>query len=91
MKEFGHQQNIWAYYQNNMIKKKRRKYRKLVPTKEYIVMTEDARVFSGLKGGYPIFSESIDEAKQFTDIHQSDMLHLMYPFKLETVWLQDKT
>jgi hypothetical protein len=51
-----------------MIKKKRRKYRKLVPTKEYIVMTEDARVFSGLKGGYPLFSESIDEAKQFTDL-----------------------
>jgi hypothetical protein len=87
MRGFGAMWKNLAYYQNNMIKKKRRKYRKLVPTKEYIVMTEDARVFSGLKGGYPLFSESIDEAKQFTDIHQSDMLHLMYPFKLETVWL----
>ena len=84
---FGPQWKQWAYYLNNMIKKKRRKYRKLVPTKGYIVMTEDARVFSGLKGGYPLFSESIDEAKQFTELNQSDMLHLMYPFKLETIWL----
>jgi hypothetical protein len=70
-----------------MIKKKRRKYRKLIPEKGYVVMTDDCRVFSGLKGGYPTFSEIIDEAKQFTEIHQSEMLHLMYPFKLETIWL----
>jgi hypothetical protein len=70
-----------------MIRKKRRKYRKLVPQKEYVVMTEDCRVFSGLKGGYPVFSESFEDAKQFTELHQSNMLSLMYPFKLETVWL----
>ena len=89
MREFGHQQNIWAYYQNNMIKRKKRKHRKFVKPKEYIVMTDDARVFSGLKGGYPVFSDDIDEAKPFTELNQSDMLHLVYPFKLETVWLQD--
>ena len=70
-----------------LMKKKRRKYRKLVPQKEYVVMTEDCRVFSGLKGGYPVFSEDMNEAKPFTEITQSDMLHLVYPFKLETVWL----
>ena len=45
------------------MKKKRRKYRKLVPQKEYVVMTEDCKVFSGLKGGYPVFSESFEDAK----------------------------
>lgn len=69
-----------------MIKKKR-KHRKFVPPKEYIIMTEDCRVFSGLKGGYPVFSENIDDAKPFTDISQTEMLNLVYPFKLETVWL----
>ena len=87
MRGFGATWKNLAYYQNNMIKRKKRKHRKFVKPKEYIVMTEDARVFSGLKGGYPLFSESIDEAKQFTELNQSDMLHLMYPFKLETIWL----
>lgn len=67
--------------------KKRRKYRKFTPSKEYIIMTDDCRVFIGLKGGYPVFSENIDDAKPFTDLTQSDMLHLVYPFKLETIWL----
>lgn len=87
MSAFGHQLRVWAYFQNNMIKKKRRKYRKLVPEKGYVMMTDDCRVFSGLKGGYPTFSESVDDAKQFTELHQSDMIHLVYPFKLETIWL----
>jgi DNA (cytosine-5)-methyltransferase 1 len=34
-----------------------------------------------------VLAQHFPEAKQFTDIHQSDMLHLMYPFKLETIWL----
>jgi len=50
-------------------------------------MTEDCKVFSGLEGGYLVFSENIDDAKPFTDISQTEILHLVYPFKLETVWL----
>jgi hypothetical protein len=69
-----------------MIKKKR-KHRKLVKPKEYIVMTDDARVFSGLEGGYPVFSDNIDEAKPFTEINQSDKLHLIHPYKLEIIWI----
>jgi hypothetical protein len=70
-----------------MIKRKKRKHKKFVPLKEYIVMTDDARVFSGLERGYPVFSDNIDEAKPFTEISQSDKLHLVHPFKLEIVWL----
>ena len=66
---------------------KRRKYRKLVPSKEYIIMTDDCRVFCGLEGGKPKFSENIDDAKPFTELSQSEKLHLISPIKLETVWL----
>jgi hypothetical protein len=70
-----------------MIKRKKRKHRKFTPPKEYIVMTDDARVFSGLQGGYPVFSENVDDAKPFTEISQSDKLHLVCPFKLEILWM----
>jgi hypothetical protein len=69
-----------------MIKKKR-KHKKFIPLKEYIVMTDDARVFSRLERGYPVFSDNIDEAKPFTKVSQSDKLHLIHPFKLEIIWL----
>lgn len=69
-----------------MIKKKR-KHRKFTPSKEYIVMTDDCRVFCGLERGYPKFSENLDEAKPFTELSQSQKLHLVYPFRLETIWL----
>ncbi len=69
-----------------MIKKKR-KHRKFTPEKEYILMTEDCKVFSGLEGGYPKFSENLDDAKPFIELSQTEILRLVYPFKLETIWL----
>lgn len=32
-------------------------------TKRYIVMNDQAEVFSGLKGGYPVFSIDFEDAK----------------------------
>ncbi len=87
MREFGQQLNMQVYYQSNMIKRKKRKHRKFAPEKEYIIMTEDCMVFSGLKGGYPVFSENLDDAKPFINISQTEMLQLVSPIKLEIVWL----
>jgi hypothetical protein len=65
----------------------RRKYRKFKAPKEYILMNENLEVWTGLKGGYPIFSHNIEEAKPLTDESQSRTLRLFYPYKLEIIYL----
>lgn len=51
MAKFG---SIWAKLDSDL---------EFDPIKPYIVMNDQAEVFSGLKGGWPVFSESFDDAK----------------------------
>lgn len=37
---------------------------------EFIVLNEYCQCFSGLRRGYPVFSDNIDEAKTLTNIEQ---------------------
>lgn len=37
---------------------------------EFIVLNEYCQVFSGLKGGYPVFSDKIEDARLLTNINQ---------------------
>jgi hypothetical protein len=50
---------------------------------EFIVMNEYAQVFSGLKRGYPDFSDNIDEARTITNDNQFRVIQQGTLFKLE--------
>jgi len=50
---------------------------------EFIVMNEYAQVFSGLKRGYPDFSDNIDEARTITNDSQFRVIQQGTLFKLE--------
>ena len=54
---------------------------------QFIVLNEYAQVFSGLKGGYPAFSDDFDEAKPFTNDLQVKMIQKGTSFKLEKYFL----
>lgn len=45
-----------------------------VKDKEFIVLNDQAQVFIGLRGGYPVFSDNWDEAKPLYDIEQTKYL-----------------
>lgn len=55
--------------------------------KKFIVLNEYAQVFCGLKGGYPAFSDEIDEAKPLENDNQVRMIQQGTPFKLEKYFL----
>jgi hypothetical protein len=50
---------------------------------EFIVMNEYAQVFSGLKRGYPDFSDDINEARTITNDNQFRVIQQGTLFKLE--------
>jgi hypothetical protein len=50
---------------------------------QFIVLNEYAQVFCGLKGGYPAFSDDLDEAKPLTNDSQVKMIQRGTSFKLE--------
>ena len=50
---------------------------------EFIVMNEYAQVFSGLKRGYPDFSDNINEARTITNDNQFRVIQQGTLFKLE--------
>jgi len=54
---------------------------------QFIVLNEYAQVFSGLKGGYPAFSDDLDEAKPLTNDSQIRMIQQGTSFKLEKHFL----
>ena len=54
---------------------------------QFIVLNEYAQVFSGLKGGYPAFSDDLDEAKPLTNDLQVKMIQKGTSFKLEKYFL----
>jgi hypothetical protein len=54
---------------------------------EFIVINEYAQVFSGLKGGYPVFSDDWDEAKPLKKHEQFTTLQRVSPVKIEKYFL----
>ena len=54
---------------------------------QFIVLNEYAQVFCGLKGGYPAFSDDLDEAKPLTNDSQIRMIQQGTSFKLEKHFL----
>jgi hypothetical protein len=54
---------------------------------QFIVLNEYAQVFSGLKGGYPAFSDDLNEAKPLTNDSQVKTIQRGTSFKLEKYFL----
>jgi hypothetical protein len=54
----------------------------LDPVKNYIVLNDQAEVFSGLKGGYPVFSLEFEEAKPLGRKAQFRTLESMVNFPI---------
>lgn len=54
---------------------------------EFVVLNEYAQVFCGLIGGYPSFSDNIDEAKPLVRDEQIRMIQYGTNFKLEKEYL----
>ena len=57
---------------------------------EYIIIDEYARVFSGLKGGYPLFSDDIDDAKPLQGQSKFEFMKTYYYVKIEQIFLEKK-
>ena len=54
---------------------------------EFIVLNEYCQVFCGLRGGYPAFSDDLNEAKPLTNDGQLRMIQHGTSFKLEKEYL----
>jgi hypothetical protein len=52
------------------------------PIKSYIVLNDQAEVFSGLKGGYPVFSIDFEDAKPLERESQFRTLERMSAFRI---------
>jgi hypothetical protein len=50
---------------------------------EFIILNEYCQVYSGLLGGYPAFSDNMDEAKPLINDMQFRMVQQGTSFKLE--------
>ena len=54
---------------------------------EFILLNEYCQVFCGLKGGYPAFSDNLDEAKPLSNNEQVRMVQQGTNFKLEKEYI----
>ena len=54
---------------------------------EFIVLNEYCQCFSGLRGGYPSFSDNLNEAKPLTNIEQFKKVQYGTSYKLEIVYV----
>lgn len=54
---------------------------------EFILLNEYCQVFCGLKGGYPAFSDNLDEAKPLSNNEQVRMIQQGTNFKLEKEYI----
>jgi len=53
----------------------------------YIILNERAQVYTGLIGGYPNFSDDLDEAKPFEGQAKFETLKRVYHAKLEQMFI----
>jgi hypothetical protein len=61
--------------------------KKLKQEPQFIVLNEYAQVFCGLQGGYPAFSDNLDEAKPLENDSQVKTIQRGTSFKLEKYFL----
>lgn len=54
---------------------------------EFIILNEYCQCFSGLRGGYPSFSDDLNEAKPLTNIEQFKKVQYGTSYKLEIVYV----
>lgn len=54
---------------------------------EFLVLNEYCQVYCGLKGGYPSFSEDMDEARTIVNDNQFRIIQQGTSFKLEKLSL----
>jgi hypothetical protein len=54
---------------------------------EFIILNENCQVFCGLRGGYPIFSDELEDAKPLTNDGQFRMIQYGTSFKLEKEYI----
>lgn len=61
--------------------------KKLKQEPQFIVLNEYAQVFCGLQGGYPAFSDNLDEAKPLENDSQVKTIQRGTSFKLEKYFI----
>jgi len=67
---------------------RKRKNQEIEENPEYIILDENARVFSGLQCGYHVFSDNIDEAKPLQGQEKFDFMKRCMPhLKIEQMFL----
>ena len=69
---------------------KKRSRQELEEEPEYIIINEYAKVFSGLKEGYPIFSDDVDDAKPLQGQSKFEFMKTYYHVKIEQMFLEKK-
>jgi hypothetical protein len=57
------------------------------PAQQFILLNECCQVYCGLQGGYPAFSNNIDEAKWLENDMQVKMIQQGTLFKLEKEYI----
>lgn len=57
------------------------------PAPHFILLNEYCQVYCGLQGGYPAFSDNIDEAKWLENNEQVSMIQRGTLFKLEKEYI----
>lgn len=54
---------------------------------EFIILNENCQVFCGLQGGYPAFSDDLEDAKPLINDSQFRMVQYGTSFKLEKEYI----
>ena len=54
---------------------------------EFIILNENCQVFCGLRGGYPDFSDELEDAKPLTNDSQFRIVQHGTSFKLEKEYI----
>lgn len=54
---------------------------------EFVVLNEYCQCYSGLKGGYPAFSDNMDEARTLTNMEQFKKVQYGTSYNLEILYV----
>jgi hypothetical protein len=57
------------------------------PAKRFIILNEHCQVYCGLQGGYPAFSDNLDDAKTLENDKQIQMIKQGTLFNLEKEYI----
>jgi hypothetical protein len=54
---------------------------------EFVVLNEYCQCYSGLKGGYPVFSDNMDEARTLNNMEQFKKVQYGTSYNLEILYV----